>query len=212
MCVCVFLFLGRAGEGGGRGWFLNLFDQWWHARWCFRYATVFIKVLRNGWNWVKKLILQSILSFFYVCSLTPYEMPQDFANWKILLTYSSVACCISTGYVVVKFKVFYWFSFHEMTFFWIFFRTISPKYSFIVLKWSEVDLNKTNTVFKTSFKVLNFGSNGTRPNFIALVHFGTQFTPRKSKILLKARICGLFRLKLPLGPPSKGHDKFSLSL
>ena len=33
-------------------------------------------------------------------------MPQDFANLKILLRYSSVVSFISTGHVIVKFKVF----------------------------------------------------------------------------------------------------------
>ena len=34
---------------------------------------------------------------------------------------------------------------------------------------------------------MNFGSNGTHPKFIVLVHFGVQFTARKPKILLKTR-------------------------
>ena len=38
------------------------FDQWWHARWCNRYATAFIVVLRNDRNWAKKLIFRLIFT------------------------------------------------------------------------------------------------------------------------------------------------------
>ena len=62
-----------------------LFDQWWHGRWCIRYATVFIEIL-NGWNWVKKLIFKLILrDFLFMLSYTLLVMSQDFANLKILL-------------------------------------------------------------------------------------------------------------------------------
>ena len=53
-----------------------------------------------------------------------------------------------------------------------------------------VVLNKTNTKFQKSFKIFNFGSNGTHAKFTVLVHFGAQFTARKPKILLKTRISG----------------------
>ena len=71
--------------------------------------------------------------------------------------------------------------------FWGFLGLNSPKYCSILLKWSEVAPNKTNTVFQKSFKLLNFGSNGTHLKFTVLVHFGTQFTARIPKILLKTR-------------------------
>ena len=69
------------------------------------------------------------------------------------------------------------------------FCSYSPKYCLIFLKfWPEVFPNKTNTVLEKSFKILNFGSNGTHPGFQVLVRLGTQFTPRKPKILLKPKI------------------------
>ena len=107
----------------------------------------------------------------------PMSYAPDFVNWKILLRYSFVAWFISTGYGVVNFKVFLLIQ-HP----WKGWK--------ILLKWSEVAPNKTNTVFQKSFKLLNFGSNGTHPKFTVLVHFGAQFTARKPKILLKTRISG----------------------
>ena len=84
-----------------------LFVQWWHARWCMRYATVFIEILRNGRNWVKKQIFSSFWVFLFMLSVYAlWVMPQYFANLKKLLRYSSVVSFISTGHVVVKFKVF----------------------------------------------------------------------------------------------------------
>ena len=83
---------------------------------------------------------------------------------------------------------FYWFSIHERAPFGDFLGLYSPNYCSILLKGSVVVLNKTNTVFQKSFKIFNFGSNGTHPKFTVLVHFGAQFTARKLKILLKTRI------------------------
>ena len=71
--------------------------------------------------------------------------------------------------------------------FWVFLGLNSPKYCSILLKWSEVAPNKTNALFQKSFKLLNFGSNGTHLKFTVLVHFGAQFTARIPKILLKTR-------------------------
>ena len=82
---------------------------------------------------------------------------------------------------------FYWFSIHERAPFGDFLGLYSPNYCSILLKGSVVVLNKTNTVFQKSFKIFNFGSNGTHPKFTVLVHFGAQFTARKPKILLKTR-------------------------
>ena len=75
-----------------------------------------------------------------------------------------------------------------MTPFWICLGLYSPIYCSILLKWSEVVPNKTNTVFQKSLKILDFGSNVTHLNFIFLVHSGTQFTARKPKMFLKTRI------------------------
>ena len=46
--------------------FVWTFGQWWNARWCIRCATIFIDVLRNGQNWVQKLIFWLILRVFFV--------------------------------------------------------------------------------------------------------------------------------------------------
>ena len=46
----------------------------------------------------------------------------------------------------------------------------------------------TNTALEKSFLNLNFVSNGTHLKFTVLVHFGTQFTAGKPKILLKTKI------------------------
>ena len=48
----------------------------------------------------------------------------------------------------------------------------------------------TNTVFEKSFKILNFGSNGTHLKFTVMFHFRAQFTNAKPKILLKAKLYG----------------------
>ena len=53
--------------------FVWTLDQWWHARWCIRYATIFIAVLRNHRNWAKKLTFRLIFTL------------QDFVKWKTLL-------------------------------------------------------------------------------------------------------------------------------
>ena len=72
-----------SGKGGGRGEvyvppffggitplnvvnFVWNFDQWWNARWYIKYATIFIEVLRNGWNCAKKLIFLTHFKFFWV--------------------------------------------------------------------------------------------------------------------------------------------------
>ena len=43
-------------------------------------------------------------------------------------------------------------------------------------------------MFEKSFRILNFGSNGTHPKLTVLVHFGSQFTTGNPKILLKIKI------------------------
>ena len=102
---------------------------------------------------------------------------------------SSVASFISTGYMVVKFKVFVLIQHHEMTPSESFLGLHSPKYCSNLLKcWPEVVPNKINTVFQKPFKILNFGSNGTHTKFTVFVYFGAQFTARKLKILLNTWI------------------------
>ena len=122
-------------------------------------------------------------SFLCMLSYTLWVMPQNFVNWETLLRYSSVAGFITTGYVVVKFKVFLliphpWHGPMKLLY--------SPKSCSILFEIIRSSTNKTNTASK-SFKILNFGSDVT-PKFTVSVHFGVQFTSRKPKILLKTRI------------------------
>ena len=83
-----------------------LFDQWWYARWCIRYATVFIEELRNGLRWAKKLIFCSFWEFLVMPSYTLWVTPQDFAKLKTLLRYIPVVSFISIAFVVVASKIF----------------------------------------------------------------------------------------------------------
>ena len=82
----MFLYQQKLSFYAASGWFFgqnsqnvvnfvwNL-DQWWHARWCIRYASIFIEVSRNGQNW---------LIFLVICkpSYTWWVTPQDFANGR----------------------------------------------------------------------------------------------------------------------------------
>ena len=43
-------------------------------------------------------------------------------------------------------------------------------------------------MFEKSFEILNFGSNAMHPKITVLVHFGTQFTAGKRKMLLKTKV------------------------
>ena len=70
-----------------------------------------------------------------------------------------------------------------------FFSPYSSKHCSVLLKfWPEVVSNKKNTVFKKSFKFLNFCVNGRHPKFTVLFHLGAQSTTGKPKILLKTKI------------------------
>ena len=116
-------------------------------------------------------------------SYTLPVMPQDFANWKILLRFSFVT---GLKLVVVKFKFFFIDSASMKWPLFVFLGLYSPKNCSILLKLPEVVLNKTNTVFRKSFKILNFGSNEKHPKFTVLTHFAAQVTVKKPKILLKS--------------------------
>ena len=54
--------------------FVWKFEQWWHARWCIRYAYVVIEVLRNGPNRATNWHSGSSWEFFCLRLLTPYEL------------------------------------------------------------------------------------------------------------------------------------------
>ena len=62
--------------------FVWTFDKWRHVRWCIRYDTIFIEVLKSDQNWAKKLTFRLIFT------------PQEFVKWKTFLRY------IYLGYVL----------------------------------------------------------------------------------------------------------------
>ena len=137
----------------------------------------------------------------------------------------------------------YWFSIHKMAPFFGFWALTPP--NIVRSCWNFEQrkfFNKTKTVFEKSFKILNFGPNGTHSKFTVLVHFGAQFSTRKPKILLKTKISAkttplgisnnvsprsqknhrilvklskkknFFWTQLPPGALSRGYQKFSHSL
>ena len=117
----------------------------WHARWCIKYVTVFIEVLKNGQNWGKKLIFWLIL---WVClfmpSYTLWITPQDFAKWKTLLRYISVVSIISIAYEVVKLFEFFWLLFlfklwiaYNRTFTYTFWIPSSSFWVFAILNFTQ---------------------------------------------------------------------------
>ena len=92
----------------------------------------------------------------------------------------------------------------------------SPKYCSILLKfWPEIVSNKTNTVFKKSFKILNFSLYGRHPTFTVLFDFGVQFTAGIRKILLKTKITAKsasLRISNNLIPKSRKNHRILLKL
>ena len=132
----------------------------------------FREVFRNGLNWTKKMI------FWFILHLM--STSQNFAKYRTLLRYISEVSFISVAYAVVKWKILKVFCIDSVSMkcplFCDFLRPYSPKYCLILLKlWPLVVSNKKKTVFKKSFKILNFGSNGMQLKFTVSVHFGTQF-------------------------------------
>ena len=122
----------------------------------------------------------------------PMSYAQDFAKWKTVLRNIFVVSFISIAYVVVKLKIFKVFCIDSASMKW-------PLFGFFwVLTSSNIVRSCWNfdqslspirkTVLQKSFKILHFGSNGTRPRFMVLVHFGAQFTAGQPKILIKAKI------------------------
>ena len=160
-----------------------LFDQWWHARWCIRYATVFIEIL-NDWNWVKKLIFKLILRVFFIDALLHLiSYVPRFCKFKDLV--SSVASFINTGYLVAKFKAF---CIDSPSMKWLY----SPKYFSVLLKfWLEVVSNKTDTVSKVH-QNFEFWLNSKAPKVYSFRPFWRQIyqkskKAKKPKKLLKTR-------------------------
>ena len=130
--------------------------------------------------------------FLFIPTYTLWVTSQDFTKLKTILGYISVVNFISIAFMVVKLKNFkvslYWFSIHEMAILGGFLGRYSPKYCSILLRfWSEVVSNNTNTVFKKSFKNLNFSLNGRHPKSAVQFQFGAQFNAGKPKILLKTK-------------------------
>ena len=107
-----------------------------------------------------------------------------------MFRYVYVVSFISISFVVLKLKVFCIDSASmKWPLFRVFLGAYTPKHCSVLLKfWQEVVSNKENTVFKKSFKNLNFSINGRHPKFTVLFHFVAQFTAGKPKILLKPKI------------------------
>ena len=82
-----------------------IFDQWWQARWCIRYATVFSSIKK--WSYLgQKLIFWLILRvFLFTLSYTLGDTPHNFVKWKTLFRCTTVVSFTSIVYVVVKFEV-----------------------------------------------------------------------------------------------------------
>ena len=119
--------------------FVSNFDQWRHTRWCIRYTTAFIEVLRNGQNWAKRMIFWLILrGFLFTLSYTQQVKLQDFANLKTLWRYIFVVRVSSVYHMWLrglKFSKFLnRFSIMKWPLFWIF-RPYSPKYCLILQKF-----------------------------------------------------------------------------
>ena len=95
------------------------FDQWWHARWYIRYATVFIEVLGNAQSQAKKLIfLVHFESFPLYTFLYPMSYVPRFCQMKELIKvyicgkFHQYSIC---GCEIKNFDSFsYWFSICEM--------------------------------------------------------------------------------------------------
>ena len=97
---------------------------------------------------------------------------------------------ISTVFVVVKLNVFYTDSasmkWPLYRVFWL--SPYSPKHLSVLLKFLPVVVSNRKTLFKKSFKILNFSINGRHLKFTVLFLFWAQFTTGKPKILLKTKM------------------------
>ena len=87
--------------------FVLNFDQWWHTRWCIRYATAFNEVLRSGQNYAKKLIFWLILrEFLFTLSCTQWVTSRFWQLKDLIRIHICGKSFISIAQVVVKFKIF----------------------------------------------------------------------------------------------------------
>ena len=157
-----------------------IFDQWWQAKWWIRHATAFW----NGRNWAKKLIfLAHFESFFVYTPVHPTRYIPRFCQLKYLIKiyicdkFNQYSIC---GCEIKNFQsLLFWSSINEMAPFW---DCLGP------LPQILLGLPDMKTVFKKSFKILNFGSNGMQLKFTVLIHIGAQYTDGKPKILVKTKI------------------------
>ena len=129
----------------------KIFDQWWHARWCIRYATAFIEVLSLKLG-KKTDLFGSFLEVFVYSLWHPMNYAPRFWQMKNLIKirisdkFHQYSIC---GCEVKNFQSFlYWFSVHKMIPFGMFLGSYSPKYCLILLKfWPEVVSKKRNTIW-----------------------------------------------------------------
>ena len=95
---------------------------------------------------------------------------------------------ISIEYVVVKLKIFNVFCIDSASrngTFLGFFGLLLPQ---ILFDLAEIFFSKTDTLLKNLSKFCILAQMRCTQKFTVLVHFGTQFTARKTKILLKTTI------------------------
>ena len=108
---CFWSFLVRTSQNVVN--FVWNFDQWWHARWCIRYATAFIVALRIGRNWATKLIFWLILRFCFYALLHPMRYTP---RYILVVSFFSIA------YVILKLKMFKIFCIDSASIKWTLFR------------------------------------------------------------------------------------------
>ena len=146
--------------------------------------------IKNWSNLGQKVYFLAHLESFFVYTLL-HSMSQatkscqmkDLIKIYICGKFHQYSICGCEGKSFQNFS--YWFSIHKMAPFFEFWALTPPNivrscWNFEQRKFS----NKTKTVFEKSFKILNFGPNGTHLKFTVLVHFGAQFSTRKPKIFL----------------------------
>ena len=127
--------------------FCLTFDQRWYTRWCIRYATGFIGVLRNSRNLAKNWFFDQFWKNFFVYALLhPMSYISSFYQMKDLIKIYMVSF-ISAEFVVVKLKVFKFFLINSASMKWPllgFFGTLVQR--------TEAVSNKTTQCFTSITK------------------------------------------------------------
>ena len=155
--------------------------------------------------------------FWFTPSYALWVTPQSSAKLNVLWRYIIVVSFISVAFVVVKLYIFKC----SASINWPLLR------SFWALSLANVTrvcsnfnqryvFHMTKTVSEQSFKIRCLSRNKTYPKLIILVHFWTQFTPRKPKISPKTKIfsrnCILLTIKWHKSEiPDKSQDSYKIN-